>query len=400
MDQLNTTSKIKHIFIDGREANTLQRVGSNVYAFEILTNLYELWKDTSEWIVTVGMTQQPVADMPKSHERWQYKIIKPTPFWTQWGLPLHLFLHRKEYQLIFTPSHYAPRISPIPSIITIFDLAFLAFPHQFKKRDYLQLKHWTAYSAKNAEKIITISDFSKQTIVDAYKKNQNDVVVAYPATNTRILVDLEVSDQKKLLKKIGIKNPYILYLGTIQPRKNIEQMIESFEQIKRQIGARSLKISAKTSAQLDDLTFVIAGKVGWLAQPILDRVAQSPFKDSIALVGFVDEKTKWSLLANATVSFQLGSHEGFGIPALEALAASSTVITHNTASLPEVIGQAGILVNSISARSLNVALKKVLSMTATQRAKNRKLAKDQVATFSWKKSARIISNTIESVIQK
>lgn len=390
-----SSKKNIHVFIDGREANTQQRVGSNVYAYQILLHLHELWKDSDHIQVTVGLTHNHTPDMPQSHERWQYKTITPTKFWTQWGLPLHLFANRNLYDVVFSPSHYAPRISPVPTIITIFDLAFLSFPDQFKKQDFLQLKHWTAYSAKQAKKIITISNYSKKTILDTYKRKPKDVIVAYPSADFSILPTLDKTEQQSLLKKIDVSKPYLLYLGTIQPRKNIEVMIEAFEHIKRQIGARSLDMNAKNHAQLDSLQFIIAGKVGWLADPIIKRIQESSFSQDIKLVGFVDEKTKWALLAQAQACFQLGSQEGFGIPALEALSAHTSVIAYNNASLPEVIGKAGFLVNSISARSLNTTLKKVLSQTATQRALQRKLAKDQISQFSWEESAKLVAECIE-----
>jgi glycosyltransferase involved in cell wall biosynthesis len=393
----------KHIFIDGREANTTQRVGSNTYAFQVISHVYTHWQDRPDIQVTVGLADEPVEDMPKPHKNWRYEVITPKPLWTQWALPLHLWLHRNTYQVVFSPSHYAPRVSPVPTIITIFDLAFLHFPNQFKKRDYLQLKNWTKYSAKQARKIITISDYSKQSIIDSYSKKSEDIVIAYPSYDaTTLQLASEKNQLQEDIKVNGVKisPPFLLYVGTIQPRKNIDQMIAAFEQIKRQIGARSLKINPKQYKELDKLQFVIAGKTGWLAEPILTRIAESPFSADILVTGYIEELTKWQLLSQAMLTFQLGTHEGFGIPALEALAAGSLVIASNNASLPEVVGDAGILVKPDSSYSLQNALKKSISLSAKEKAEYRKKAREQVEKFSWQETAHIIAETIEETVVK
>lgn len=404
------SQKNRHLFIDGREANTLQRVGSNVYAFQIIWGLYKKWMQATQnegqdkdIEVTIGLASEPVADMPPATNRWHYEIITPTFFWTQWALPLHLYRNRKKYSIVYTPSHYAPRMSPIPTVITIFDLAFLTFPAQFKKKDYLQLKEWTAYSAKQANHIITISNYSKKSIIDTYKKASKDITIAFPAvadSEAQICKMMSIADSKKILHEHSITGPFLLYLGTIQPRKNIIQMIEAFEQLKRQIGARSLAISPKKYQQLDSLQFVIAGKVGWLAEPIMDRIAQSPYASDILVTGFVDDQTKWALLKQAEVSFQLGTHEGFGIPALESCLAGSLVIASNNASLPEVVGDGGFLVKHNSQYSLQTALKKAISLTAKERAKKIKKAKEQASTFSWEHSADVVAEVLLSINNK
>jgi glycosyltransferase involved in cell wall biosynthesis len=393
---------VKHIFIDGREANTTQRVGSNTYAFQVVNHLYKHWQDRTDIQVTVGLTDEPVRDMPETRASWQYQVITPKPLWTQWALPLYLWRHRNTYQVVFSPSHYAPRFCPVPTIITIFDLAFLHFPNQFKKRDLLQLKNWTKYSAKQAKKIITISEYSKQSIIDSYGKKTEDIVVAYPSYDATTLQSAAKDQQLQTEIKVnGVKiiAPYLLYVGTIQPRKNIDQMIAAFEQIKRQIGARSLKVNPKQYRELDKLKFVIAGKTGWLAEPILTRITESPFSADILVTGYIEELTKWQLLSQAIVTFQLGTLEGFGIPALEALAAGSLVIASNNASLPEVVGNAGILVKPDSSYSLQNALKKSISLTAKEKVEYRKKAREQVKKFSWKDTAHIIAETIEAVVK-
>ncbi|MEN8253749.1 MAG: hypothetical protein ABFQ62_05250 [Patescibacteria group bacterium] len=159
-----------HIVIDGNEANIKTRVGSNVYAFELIFALEKLTKKRNDIEITVLLSEKKISDLPNKRKNWNYQIVKPKKFWTQWALPIHLYKNQKNYDVFFTPGHYAPRISPIPYVSSIMDLAFLKYPKQFKKSDLLQLKNWSKYSAKNAKKIITISQFSKEEIVKFYKR--------------------------------------------------------------------------------------------------------------------------------------------------------------------------------------------------------------------------------------
>lgn len=153
-------NKPLRLAIDGNEANVKQRVGSNVYAFEVIKQLYELTKNPKKFDCTILLAHKGLADLPPARSNWQYKVLTPQRLWTQWALPLHLFWQQKQYDLFFTPGHYAPRFSAVPYVSSVMDLAFLEFPEQFQKNDLYQLKHWTYYSVRHAKKVITISIFS------------------------------------------------------------------------------------------------------------------------------------------------------------------------------------------------------------------------------------------------
>ena len=129
--------------IDGNEANTPSRVGSNIYAFKILESLFKIISTRTDIAITVVLASEPVVDMPNETLNWSYKVVQPTRFWTQWALPLHLFLHKNTYDVFYTPGHYAPRLCPIPSVSSVMDTAYLEYPDQFKKTDTLKLTEWT-----------------------------------------------------------------------------------------------------------------------------------------------------------------------------------------------------------------------------------------------------------------
>lgn len=381
------------LLIDGREANTKNRVGSNVYAFEIITALERLTRRLGgKWQVTIALTEPAISDLPRERAGWEYRLIGPSKFFTQWALPLHLYKYRDRYDLTFSPSHYGPRLSPHPSVITIFDLAFLKFPDQFRYQDRLQLKHWTAYSVRQAAKVITISKFSATQIKKHFKLPQSKIVVAPPA--------VAFKSDKKALVNLPTKEPFLLYLGTIQPRKNIDQIIEGFNQFKRQMANQSLKLSASRYKQFANLKLIIAGKIGWLATKTQDAVDSSPFREDIIMTGFVDEATKWALLSEALCTLHLGSEEGFGIPVLESLEAGTVPVVASDSSLTEAAGEAGLIVKAGSSYSLNQALRKVVSQTSRTKAIFNQKRSLQLAKFDWTKSASTILETLESAATK
>ncbi len=380
------------IAIDANEANTHHRVGSNVYAFEIIKAIYELTQEDKNIDVTILLSSEPVEDMPLPRVGWKYRVIGPKLLWTQFAEPIYLFLNHRKIDVLFTPGHYAPRLSVVPYVSSVMDLAYLNYPDQFDQNDLIQLKHWTKYSLKKADKIITISEFTKKDIVNHYQKKSEDIVVAYPAiSETR---PASVQQVKKFFKKHQIKKPYFLFLGTIQPRKNLIRLIEAYEQLCRRLSSQQLK-KGKKSNPLPQL--VLAGKIGWLAEPIISRLEKSPFLNQIILAGYVPENIKPSLYEQATASLLLGLHEGFGIPPLESLRYGCVPIVSNTTSLPEVVGEAGFQVNPYDVKKIAVTMEKALKLSIKNKAIYRRKGKQQLKKFNWQQSAQKIMTTIKQV---
>jgi glycosyltransferase involved in cell wall biosynthesis len=389
-----------HLAIDGNEANVTHRVGSNVYAFELINALSELWRNDRRIQVTVLLSDHPTKDLPRTRKYWRYKVVTPKKFWTQWGLPIHLYLNADVYDVFFTPGHYAPRVSAVPYVSSVMDLAFLAFPDQFKKSDLVQLTNWTAYSVKHAKKVVAISNYTKFDIVKRYGKNENDIVVAPPAVNPPTYIPTS-KDGAQVTKKFGITDPYIIHIGTIQPRKNIERLIEAFESVSRHLASSSLTTHSKQSSRYPKrYQLVLVGKVGWLAKPIMDRIKNSPFANQIVVTGFVTDEEKQALLTFAQCSAHLGLYEGFGIPALESLHAGTIPLVSSETSLPEVVGSAGILVNPYETTQITKALEFTLALKAREKAKLRKAARNQLHTFSWHQSAQVVADSLLTIAQQ
>ena len=390
-------SKLIHIAIDGNEANVVNRVGSNVYAFAVLHQLWALTKNPRKFHCTILLAHAPVEDFPPERKNWQYQVIGPARFWTQWALPLPLFWRRGNYDVFFTTSHYAPRVSAVPYVSSVMDTAYLDFPDQFRRNDLYQLTHWTHYSVKRAAKVITISQFSKQHIHAAYHKPLADIVVAPPAVSLpEVTSPLRV---KAFWRKHKIeKGSYFLYVGTLQPRKNLENLIEAFEIFSRSLAAHQLKKRVAQAKQQDvSPQLVLAGKVGWLAKGIQDRIEASPLKNRIITTGFISDELKRALYQQARATVLVSLSEGFGIPSLESISVGTIPIVSNTSSLPEVVGQAGLLVDPTQPHQIAQALKKVWHLSASQQQQFAKKAQKQLAQFTWQKTGKTILNTLMKV---
>lgn len=392
--------KTYRIAIDGNEANITSRVGSNVYAFELLVQLERLTRETAVYQVTVLLSRPPISELPAQREGWNYKVIGPKPIWTQIALPLHLYWNANKYDVLFTPGHYAPRLSSVPYVSSVMDLAYLKFPTYFKTNDLIQLKNWTAYSVKKAAHVIAISNFTKQAVVESYRKPADHITIAYPALYSdqhKVLA----SKEKAILRRHGVYGSrYVLYVGTLQPRKNLIGLIEAFEKVVRLEQATVNNKKRATQKPKSPLKLVIAGKVGWLADDILARVAASPLGENIILTGFIDDITKQVLYQHADVSAVVGLYEGFGIPALESLKFGCIPVVADNTSLPEVVGNAGIGVDPYKTEDMAAGILKVLNFNAKQRAQFAKAARTQLKEFSWVNSASIVLGVLRTVADK
>jgi len=353
------------IGIDGNEANVKNRVGSNVYSYELLQALHKLKAKA-----VVYLKDKPLNDLPKQSGWWQYRIVGPRRFWTQFGLPLDLYLHQPRPDVFFTPGHYLPRWAPCPTVMSIMDLSYIHFPRMFKKRDLWQLRQWTARSIKKAKKILTISEHSRNAIIDYYALKPEKVVVTYPG------VKMDKSKRKTNLKKYGVKGDFLLYVGTLQPRKNLNKLIEAFSRL----GGQDLKL-------------VIVGKKGWLYKEIFGKVKELGLTKKVIFTGYVPYEELSAFYQQAQCFVLVSLYEGFGLPVLEAMHYGCPVVASNVSSLPEVVGQAGILVDPNNIEDIARGIKKAIQNREELVQKGYK----QVKKFSWDKCAKETLKVLEGV---
>ena len=370
-----------NIGIDGNEANVVNKVGSNAYAYELINRLYYLTADRKDLNFNIYLKQSPRTIFPEVRKNWHYHIFGPKKMWTQWRLPLELYKKRfsnKKLDVFFTPGHYAPRFSPFSSVISIMDLAFLNFPDEFRKRDLKQLKAWTKYSVQNAKHIFAISQATKRDIIKHYKISEEKISVTYLGFKAKEDCYQRKTDRSfaNFKAHLGVTNPYLLYVGTLQPRKNIVRLIDAFNLLLKSGNNSKLKL-------------VIVGKKGWLYKDIFEKVKKLDLYDRVIFTGFVSDWEKYELLRYAKVFILPSLYEGFGIPVLEAMSVGVPVVISKNSSLPEVGGDLAYYIDDpYSVESIYKSILPALDLNKNQRLDLMAKSKQWVKKFSWQQCAK------------
>jgi len=350
-----------YIGIDGNEANTQNRVGSNVYAHQLLRGIHRLDPQTQ---YKIYLKHPPLKDLPKPTSHWHYHSFGPTKLWTQWRLPLELYLEKTKPSIFFTPGHYAPRFSPVPTVISIMDLAFLFFPQTFKPSVLNQLKSWTKYSVTNAKHIFAISQNTKNDLVKTYHLDPDKITVTYLGSNLSLDPGPVKVDQT--LQKLNLPPKYLLFIGTRQPRKNLDRLIEAFQ---------ILQTSHK------DLHLVIVGKT-W------DQFATTKLKSHPHLhtTGYLPEEQLACVLKGAQAFVFPSLYEGFGLPLVEALRLGVPVAASAVSSIPEITGPSPFLFDPKNVDEIVQKTHDLLNLSQSMRQKLIQEGKIRAKQFTWEKT--------------
>lgn len=274
-------------------------------------------------------------------------------------------------------------------ITTIHDMTYVLYPETMDIRNLKRIKNDIQYSVNRADKIITVSESSKKDIIKFLSVDEAKIEVVYNGVEYDKFNKSYSEDEKsKIRVKYNLQEKYILYMGTLEPRKNIESIIEAFSLFKRE------NTSSSKNTKL-----VIAGKKGWLFESIFNLVNKLNLKDDVIFTDYIDENDK-SIIYNMASLFVFPSlYEGFGIPVLEAMASSVPVITSNVSSLPEVAGDAAILVEPKDIKSIAKYMDKVL---ADKELRNNLIKKghEQAKKFTWESSTKKLVNIYRDLYNK
>lgn len=277
---------------------------------------------------------------------------------------------KRKVDIVVEPGHFGPFNLPksIKRITVIHDLTPLLFPqyHTFIGQSLQRI--FLPSILKNTDHIITNSEYTRQ-----------DLIKFFPFTKDKSTATLLGKDKiftprkdESVLKKYRITKPYILFVGTLEPRKNLPVLLEAFNKFK------------KTTGENHQLVFV--GKKGWKSEEIFQKMEASPFKKDIILPGYIEREHLPILYSMAEVFVYPSLYEGFGLPVIEAMACGTPVITSNISSLPEVGGAAGIYFDPNSSEELTDKLSKVLGDDDLRKSLGAQ-GLVRATQFSWKKTA-------------
>ncbi len=295
--------------------------------------------------------------------------IKPPVriLWEQVVQPWALLSERVE--LLHSLAFVGPILSPCPFLVTVYDLSFLLFPESFRPWNRLYLSLFTRLSARKARRVIAISENTRKDLVKLLGVEEGKIRVTYCGRDES-LRPLPPQEVEEFRRRKGLPERFILFLGTIEPRKNLVRLLEAYSRIRRE-GVR----------------LVLAGGLGWGYEPILATMEKLGLNDDVIMPGFVpqEEKVYWYNAAEVFVYPSL--YEGFGLPPLEAMACGTPVVTSSAASLPEVVGDGGILVDPTDPEALAGALSSLLA-SPEERERLREKGLRRAEMFSWEKMAR------------
>lgn len=302
-------------------------------------------------------------------------INLPTPLW-------HFFvlvdLFRRKADILFCPCAYFLSALNffIPQTIAIHDLTtFLpAVRKTHKIRIRIIEKFFLGRSLKRSKKIIAVSENTKNDLIKLFGISPDKITVIHEAHRPSFRPIEKKEETRKALEKYNLPQNFILFVGTIEPRKNIVRLIEAYKE-------------AVADERFKDYKLVVAGKKGWYCEEIFKKVEELGLKNDVIFTGYLADADV-PYFYNAAECFIYPSlYEGFGLPILEAMACGCPVITSNTSSLPEVAGDAAILIDPYNSKEISGALRQVLS-DGLLRNKMREDGLKQSKKFSWTKAVR------------
>lgn len=351
------------IGIDGNEANVKEAVGVSVYTQKLLSYFHDNAHDDLKF--EVFLDEDPRRHMPERSTNFSYHAIGPSFLWSQIALPLNLLIKRG-IDVFFSPAHYAPRFSLIPTVVTVHDLSYFYYPEEFLKKDLYKLENWTKYSVRKAEKVIAVSKSTKKDLMTYYEVPEKKIEVVYNGFEKLVPKKLQPTHYKLQPQK------YILFVGTLQPRKNLLTLIKAYALFHR---------------KHKDMKLVIVGKRGWMYHEIYKIVEKLHLTKDVVFTGYAPDETVVDLYKNAFCFVAPSYYEGFGIPTLEAMSFGTPVISSNTASLPEVGGPAALYFNPFEEKELLHHLETLLK---DHDLRNKLIEKgyERVRHFSWEKCAQ------------
>jgi glycosyltransferase involved in cell wall biosynthesis len=292
--------------------------------------------------------------------------------WEQTRLPN--LVHSTKVDL-FHSLHYTRPLLRLPcaSVVTFHDMTFFLFPQLHTRARRLFFPTAMRISARQADAIITVSESTRQDAIRLLAIDPGKIFTTQLGVDPSFRTISDLGEKSRVIAKYNLPERFILYLGTIEPRKNLPVLIRAYRQL----------VNNGTSHKL-----VLVGKYGWMYEDVLDLVDELGLEDRVCFAGYVPQDDLPLVYNLASLFVYPTIYEGFGLPALEAMACGVPVITSQIASLPEIVGDAGILIPVNNVEALSEAMSRVLDDSALRE----KLINDgqlRAKTFSWERTAQL-----------
>ncbi|MGQ9503000.1 MAG: glycosyltransferase family 4 protein [Anaerolineae bacterium] len=385
------------IGIDASRAVRMEQTGTELYSFYLIRALLrirqghhiilysprDLPADMLPEANAVATDSLPIGSSGLEAKRWTVRIIPFPRLWTH--VRLNWELRRHPPDLLFIPAHVMPIACPVPTVVTVHDLGYLYYPETHRAFDRWYL-HWSTHRhVRLAAYVVADSEATREDLDRHYGADPSRIRVIYPGYDEtlRRVEDPQLVTAAKA--RYHIQGDYLLYLGTLQPRKNLSRLIEAFARADLPWGP----------SEPGGFQLVLAGKKGWGYNTLLRLVNHMGLQNRVIFPGYVTPEDKAALLSGAKALVFPSLYEGFGMPVLEAMVCGVPVLTSRVSSLPEVAGDAAVLVDPLDIDSIAAGLRQIvyqpeLCHTLVERGYR------QARKFSWQIAARQLWEVFDS----
>ena len=354
------------IAIDASRTTVARLTGTEHYALRLIQSLIQVNDQQNiPYQIDLYFRDEPASDLFPASPNVNKHIIPFKRAWTHLKFAHTIWSSRPD--ITFVPAHTLPFIFPGKSMVTIHDLGYKYFPDAHPARQRLYLDLTTRYSQTRATRILADSQATANDLTKFYNTPSDKIRVVYPGVDPEPL-RATLQDVEIVRQKYNLPERYFIFIGTLQPRKNIKRIIQAFSYWQSQNHD-------------DDTALVLAGGQGWLFD---ETWVQSV--NNVILTGYIDEADKSTLLKGAIALVFPTLYEGFGFPVIEAMHCGTPVIASNTSSLPELVGNAGILVNPDDTQEIADAMTRY-SRDDVFRQNMIEAGQQQATHFTWNKTA-------------
>ncbi|MGC9522671.1 MAG: glycosyltransferase family 4 protein [Anaerolineae bacterium] len=374
------------IGIDASRAATRAPTGTEAYSYHLIRALAPLLAPRHR--VRLYFRESPDSSRAMKGAWAQglaaHAEARTMPFpraWTHLRLSWEMLRHPPD--LLFVPAHVLPLARPARTLVTVHDLGYRHYPeaHPFVQRRYLELS--TRWNVRVASHILADSEATRAAILSTYHVKADRVTVVYPGYEPDLAPVRDPEAIEATKHRYGIHGPYILFVGRIQPRKNLTRLIEAF---------------AGLLPHHPEISLVLAGPTGWLSEEIEARAQAEDVRGSVLFTGYIAPEDKAALISGARLFAYPSLYEGFGFPALEAQACGTPLLTSTTSSLPEVAGEGALLVDPEDVAALTAGLGQLLDDEALRK-ELIKLGYENLRRFSWRAAAEQTMDIIAKLLQ-
>lgn len=379
-----------HIAIDGRTI-VQSRTGVGVYAERIVRSLLQIDPDNEYTLFLVEDDASLAGANLKKVMITGYTRIGPNRFWENFLLPRYLKKHKVD--LYFSPAYVLPilhksrdRGSPADGakfVVTIHDLVGFIYPKTFTLKMRMWQRLFVGNAVRVANRILADSEATKRDILKFFDLPPETITVVHLPVGEQFRRILDPGTLENVRTKHHLPDRFILYVGTLEPRKNVGRLAKAYSFLSKDIR--------------DRYSLVLAGASGWFSTEIIREIEALGMEDRIRMIGYVDQQTLPSLYSLASLFAYISIYEGFGAPPLEAMACGTPVISSNTSSLPEAVGDAGVLVDPYNVDEITAQLQRLLTDDSL-RIRLSKAGLERVKRFDGAEKAREVLGIFEEVI--